>query len=216
MTDRDLRAAVAAGILPAEQQFAVLLQSIADVGRAIFGARAASILLLDEAADELVFAAVSGEGQESLIGRRLPSGTGVAGWVLVTRQPLVIEDVGEDERFSLDAAESTGYVPRGLMAVPLLHEERVLGVLEILDRPQRARFSLGEMDLLSLFAGQAAIALALLQRVREARAALEGRGELEPVAALAAALEGLEGPKREAAGRLLEALRELLAQAPGL
>jgi GAF domain-containing protein len=210
MTDGDLRTAVAVGLLPAEEQFGVLLQSIVDVGRAIFGARAASIFLLDEAADELVFAAVSGEGQESLIGRRFPSGTGVAGWVLVTRQPLVIEDVGEDERFSREAAESTGYLPHGLMAVPLLHDERALGVLEILDRPRRARFSLGEMDLLSLFAGQAAIALALLQRAREAKAALEGRGELQTVAALAAALEALEGPKREAAVRLLETLRELL------
>ena len=210
MTDSDLRAAVAVGLLPAEEQFGVLLQSIVDVGRAIFGARAASIFLFDEAADELVFAAVSGEGKEALIGRRFPSGTGVAGWVLVTRQPLVIEDVGEDERFSREAAESTGYVPSGLMAVPLLHEEEVLGVLEILDRPQRARFSLGEMDLLSLFAGQAAVALALLRRAREAKAALEGRGELQTVAALAAALEALEGPKREAAVRLFETLRELL------
>jgi GAF domain-containing protein len=210
VTERDLHAAIAAGIGPAEEQFGMLLQSIVDVGRAIFGARAASIFLLDEAADELVFAAVSGEGEESLIGRRFPSGTGVAGWVLVTRQPLVIEDVGEDERFSREAAEATGYLPHGLMAVPLLHEEEVLGVLEILDRPQRARFSLGEMDLLSLFAGQAAVALALLRRAREAKAALEGRGELETVAALAAALAALEGSKREATVRLLETLRELL------
>ena len=116
----------------------------------------------------------------------------------------------EDVRFSREAAESTGYLPRGLMAVPLLHEEQALGVLEILDRPQRSRFSLGEMDLLSLFAGQAAVALALLQRARKAKAALEGRGDLEAVAALAAALEALEQPKRDAALRLLDTLRELL------
>jgi len=210
MTGSDIRAAVAAGVLPAEEQFGALLQSIVDVGRAIFGARAASIFLLDEAADELVFTAVSGEGHESLVGRRFPSGTGVAGWVLVTRQALVIEDVGEDERFAQDAAESTGFVPRALMAAPLLHGEQVLGVLEILDRPRRASFSLGEMDLLSLFAGQAAIALGLLARAREAKAVLEGHAELQPVADLAAALERLEEPRREAAVRLLETLRELL------
>ena len=82
--------------------------------------------------------------------------------MLVTRQPLVIEDVTEDPRFAKDFAEGTGYIPKGLMAVPLLHDERALGVLEVLDRPQRSQFSLVEMDLLGLFANQAAIALDLL------------------------------------------------------
>ena len=73
---------------------------------------------------------------ETLLGTRFPSSTGVAGWVLVTRQPLVVDDLTKDTRFSRDAAESTGYVPRGLMAVPLLAEENALGVLEVLDRPE--------------------------------------------------------------------------------
>ena len=94
--------------------------------------------------------------------------------MLVTRQPLVIEDVTEDPRFAKDFAETTGYVPKGLMAVPLLHEERALGVLEVLDRPQRTQFSLVEMDLLGLFANQAAIALDLLRRARRAEAVLGG------------------------------------------
>jgi hypothetical protein len=58
------------------------------------------------------------------------------------------------------------------MAVPLLHEERALGVLEVLDRPSDARFTLAEMDLLGLFANQAAIALDLLQRARRAQETL--------------------------------------------
>ena len=62
-----------------------LLQSIVDLARATFGARASSILSLDEDANELVFAAVAGEGSDSLVGRRIPSSTGIAGWVLVTR-----------------------------------------------------------------------------------------------------------------------------------
>ena len=202
----DLRAAVAAGVLPAEEAFRELLQSIVDVARAIFGAKASSIFLLDDATDELVFEAVSGEGADELVGRRFPSGTGVVGWVVASRQSLVIEDVGEDPRFSREAAESTGYVPKGLMAVPLLHDEDVLGVLEVLDRPQRARFSLGEMDLLGLFAGQAAIALDLLARTRRAKAALEGRGAA--LARVAEALETLED--RAAAERLLAALADVL------
>ena len=52
-------------------------------------------------------------GAETLLGKRFPSSTGIAGWVLVTRQPLVIEDVTEDPRFAKGFAETTGYVPKG-------------------------------------------------------------------------------------------------------
>ncbi|MGH3033417.1 MAG: GAF domain-containing protein [Gaiellaceae bacterium] len=211
MSEDRLRAAVAAGVLAAEEEHLALLGAIVEVARAIFGARAASIFLLDETADELVFEAVAGEGSDKLVGMRFPSSTGIAGWVLVTRQPLVLEDVAEDPRFARDAAEATGYVPQGLMAVPLLHGERALGVLEVLDRPQRSRFSLEEMDLLGLFANQAAIALALLQSARTAKAALAGSAaDIEVVARLAESLARLEGEPREAGSRLLTALEEIL------
>ena len=119
----DDRAAVAAGILPGDDLHRRLLRSIVDVARAIFRAQAASVFLLDAEADELVFEAVSGEGEESLIGHRFPSSTGIAGWVLVTGQPLVLDDVSADPRFASGAAESTGYVPKSIMAVPLITGE---------------------------------------------------------------------------------------------
>jgi GAF domain-containing protein len=207
-----LRAAVAAGVLGSEESHLALLRSIVEVARALFRARASSIFLLDEEADELVFEAVAGEGSDRLLGKRFPSSTGIAGWVLVTRQPLVLEDVGADPRFARDAAEATGYVPRGLMAVPLLHGERALGVLEVLDRPEDVRFSLEEMELLGLFAAQAAIALDLLQRARRAQAVLSGSGaDVEVLARLAQALAELEGDRRDAGLRLLGALEEILS-----
>jgi len=201
----DLNAAVAAGVLGSEERFRELLRSVVEVARAIFGAKASSVLLLDEAANELVFEAVVGEGEETLLGQRFPAGTGVAGWVLATGTPLVIEDVARDPRFAKDVAQDTGYVPHGLMAVPLLHEERALGVLEVLDRT--TKFTLQEMELLGLFAAQAAVALDLLQRAREAEAALGGDGRLAVVARVAAALESRDD---EAGARLLAALEEIL------
>jgi GAF domain-containing protein len=212
----DLHAAVAAGVLGAEDNYRALLQSVVEVARAIFRAKASSIFLLDEQADELVFEAVAGEGAETLVGQRFPSSTGIAGWVLVTRQPLVIEDVASDERFGREVAESTGYVPKGLMAVPLLHGERSLGVLEVLDRPANTRFTMQEMELLGAFANQAAIALDLLQRARRAHAALNGDGEPALLARLAAKLETRtddedDGDRtRQAAVQLLRALEQLL------
>jgi GAF domain-containing protein len=207
----ELRSAVAAGVLGAEKNYRELLQSIVEVARAIFHAKASSIFLLDEASDELVFEAVAGEGSESLIGRRFASGQGIAGFVLVSRQPLVIENVLEDPRFSREVAESTGYVPNGLMAVPLLYEERALGVLEVLDRPSDARFTLAEMEVLGLFANQAAIALDLLQRARRAQSALEGEGDLAVLARIAGKLEDeREDGGARAAFDFLAALEKLL------
>ncbi len=208
----DLQAAVAAGVLASDEQFGRLLRSIVDVARAIFGAKASSIMLHDEETDELVFAAVSGEGEEALVGKRFPSSTGIAGWVLSSRTPLVLEDVQNDPRFARHVAERTGYVPQGLMAVPLLDDELALGVLQVLDRPQRARFSLQEMELLGLFAGQSAIALGLLRSAQRARAALAGDGDVAVVAQVAAALDALEGTRRAAGIALLRELERVLAQ----
>lgn len=208
MAEGDLRAAVAAGVLGAEEQYGGLLRSVVEVARAIFGAKASSVLLLDEETNELVFAAVAGEGEETLVGTRIPSGKGIAGWVVVTRQPLVLEDVQNDPRFARDVAEATGFVPKGLMAVPLLHEENALGVLQVLDRPQRSRFTLQEMELLGLFANQAAIALDLLQRARRAQAVLEG--DAAAAAMLADAVEALPDERRADGIALLQALERVL------
>jgi GAF domain-containing protein len=197
-------------VFGAEDGYRSLLSATVEVARSIFRAKAASVFLLDEGSDELVFEAVAGEGADSLVGQRFPSSTGVAGWVLVTRQPLVVDDLTADTRFSREAAESTGYVPKGLMAVPLLVGEQALGVLEVLDRPGDTRFTLLEMDLLGLFANQAAIALDLMQRARRARAALDGEGELGALARIASRIESVDGEPRAAALELLEALDRLL------
>ncbi len=215
MTDdaNGLHAAVAAGVLSAESDFAELLRSVVEVARAIFGARASSIMLFDEEADELVFAAVAGSDEQGLVGMRMPSDTGLAGWVLSSRTPLVLEDVANDPRHARDVAEKTGFVPSGMMAAPLLADEQALGVLQVLDRPKRSRFSLQEMELLGLFANQAAIALGLLNSTRRARAALEGAGDVSVVGRLAGSLIRLEGDRR-AAGLALLAQLEVLLRAP--
>jgi GAF domain-containing protein len=211
MPEDRLKAAVAAGVLASEEAHRRLLQATVEVARGIFSARASSVFLYDETTDELVFEAVAGEGSETLLGQRIPSSTGIAGWVLVTRQPLVLDDVTQDPRWGgHEIAERSGYVPRGLMAVPLLHGEDPVGVLNVLDRPQEARFSLEEMELLGLFANQAAISLDLLRRARQAKAVLEdGDVDASALARLAARLDALEGPRRKAGVELLNALEQL-------
>jgi GAF domain-containing protein len=207
-----IRAAAAAGSLASEEAHKTLLQSIVDVARAIFDARASSIFLLDEEAGELVLEAVSGEGQEDLVGMRFPSSAGIAGWVLVTRQPLVLDDVTQDPRHARNVAERTGYVPKKLLAVPLLHEERTLGVLYVLDRNDESAFTLREMDLLALFAAQAAVGLELLLGARRLRAVLDAEpgSDAGVISRLAAAVSDEEGDLSDSGRRLLEALTAVL------
>ena len=110
----------------------------------------------------------------------------------------MIEDVEADPRFARGVARRTGYVPRGLMAAPLLRGEAAIGVLSVLDRPRDARFTVAEMDLLALFATQAALALDLLRRARRAGEVLAG-AEPGPLGELALALETIEDDDRRAA-----------------
>lgn len=207
--ETEARGAAAAGMLGGDENtFRELLQSIVDVARTIFGGEAASIFLLDGEADELVFEAVSGQGEESLVGSRFPSSTGIAGFALFTRQPIVVDDLASDPRFSQERAETTGYVPSSIVASPLLHGERALGVLSVLDRAADRPFGLSELELLSRFSTQAAIGLDLLLRARGARAAIAGDGTGGLVARVAALLEEADD---DAGRRLLEALEQVLA-----
>jgi GAF domain-containing protein len=99
-----------------------------------------------------------------------------------------------------------------MMAVPLIHADRALGVLEVLDRDPQARGGLDAMGLLAAFANQAAVALDLLLRARRGAAVLAGRDDLAAIARLAARVEASE--RREAAIALVNALDDLLRPAP--
>jgi GAF domain-containing protein len=203
---------VAAGRLAGEEAHAELLSSVVAVARAIFGAAASSIFMFDAEADELVFAAVAGHGEQSLVGTRFPSSRGLAGWVLVTRQSIVIDDAESDKRFARDVAERAGYIPKRIMAAPLLHGEDAIGVIQVLDPPSTRRVTPADLDLLGLFAGQAAIGLHLATRARLAREALESdAGDTSDLALLATALDALEGDRRTAALALIRELARVLA-----
>ena len=180
-----------------------MLQGLADTARAVFGSRACSIVVLDAGEDELVFTAVSGEGADTMPGRRVPASAGIAGWVLKAAQPLTVEDVTQDPRFSASFARSTGYMPQGIMAAPILGDEGSLGVISVLDRPRRSEFSLIEVELLERFCHLAALVLA------DSGGAGEG-GLSAPVADLASAVAELPPRRRMAAERLLDAVTALL------
>ena len=143
-----------------------LLQSIVDASARIFGAAAASIALVDAERKELEFKVSFGAGNDEIVGMKIPIDKGIAGYVAMTGQPIGISNVREDARFNKDFAESTGYVPQSILATPLLWGDRVIGVMEVLDKIRAPSFGMEEMELLGLFADQAAIAIFQAQQFR--------------------------------------------------
>ena len=141
-----------------------LLRSLAETARRLFGAAACSLALLTEDESELVYTVAAGQGADDVTGMRIPASRGIAGWVVQSGQPIAISDVAADPRFSREQAEQTGYIPQAILAVPVETPARLLGVISLLDRDPRRPGAEQDMALLSLFADQAALALASVER----------------------------------------------------
>lgn len=153
-----------AGETVGRSSYRSLLIGIIEAARRLFDAAAASVLILDHDTNELVFEAAA---DSSIIGMRMPSHQGIAGWVVMTGEPIAVSDVRRDPRFAAGFAQSTGYVPQSIMAAPLLVGEDIEGVIEVLDKKSATSFGLDDMELLGLFAHPIAIAVGQAQMVND-------------------------------------------------
>jgi GAF domain-containing protein len=189
-----------------------LLTSVVTVARSIFGAAASSVFLFDQETNELVFEAVSGEGEGDLVGTRFPADRGIAGWVIATGEAMTATELRDNPLFARDLAERTGYVPDSIMAAPVVHGVDTLGVLQVLDPHPQSRTSIADLELLAMFADQAALSLHLLVRNRAARRSLrQGNEELSTLAGIAALLAAMEPDQRAVCVQLVESLHAVLA-----
>ncbi len=222
---RDLRQLVLAveatgrAVLPASNQ--ELLQIVVEAAARIFGAAAASIALVDEKENCLVFRVAYGAGSEEVVGMRIGANQGIAGYVATTGQPIAVSSVQDDPRFARDTAEKTGYVPRSILAMPLYLNDRVIGVMEVLDKISAPSFGLQDMELLALFARLAAIAIEQsrqLDRLNDSfvQGIRDLLGGTAPAAAaeIAAAVQGESEPGTENDLRVLSGLLRSFAGLP--
>ena len=144
-----------------------VLRSVVDATVALFQAEAASIALYDATTDRLVFRVAAGEQGQGVVGLAVPPDQGLVGHVYTSGQALAISDVRADPRFGRAFAESTQYVPRSIVAVPLTDAHGTVGVLEVLDKRDEAAFSLRDIELASVFARQAAVAISATRVERD-------------------------------------------------
>jgi len=156
--------------LTSELDLNKLLREILHSAVRVLKASAGSLLLWDDATNELVFAVTDGGAGEALEGQRMPADKGIAGWVFTHRQPSIVHDVRSNDRFYSAIDESLGYHTSSLVAVPMITKGQGIGVLEVLNKKSGESFDENDRDILYALAGQAAIAVVnarLYQEIRE-------------------------------------------------
>ncbi len=186
-----------------------LLTSIVEAAARIFGAAAASIALVDEDEQMLEFKVAYGAGSENIVGLRLSLDCGLAGYVAMTGQAMAVQNVQQDSRFDKDFAQTTGYLPRSILATPLFCGDQVIGVMEVLDKINASSFGMQDMEMLGLFARQAAMAIHLSQQVDGLEGALiSGLRRLAQEQASGALLTALDEAEAAPKDETLQAIAE--------
>ncbi len=129
-----------------------------------------SLLMLDEKTQELYFEIAIGSGADKLKDVRLKLGEGVAGWVAQHGEPVLVEDVRNDARFTPKVDELTHTETRSIVCVPIKARGHVLGVVELVNALGRPSFGVEDIPILKSLADYAAIALEnarYVQRIHE-------------------------------------------------
>jgi GAF domain-containing protein len=193
-----------------------LLQSIVETANRFFDGTATAIALVTPDGEELEFVVAYNIIDQDIVGLRFPAHSGIAGYVTMTGQPMAVSKPTEDPRFNREVAEQSGYIPGAILAVPLISGDHVFGVIEVLDKVSGHSFDLRDIELLSLLADQAAIALTQAKQFEQLQQILvSGLKELvgdgkTPAPELQALLDDQPATSAELI-RLAELLREVSA-----
>lgn len=136
-----------------------LLPLIMELTTKLTKAEAASLMLIDEEHKEFVFEVATGEKKEELKQIRLPLTEGIAGWVAKHKRPVSISDVQKDPRFSSKIDKEVKFESKSILCVPLLIKDRLIGVVEAVNKIGEEGFSQDDLELLQAMANQEAIAI---------------------------------------------------------
>ncbi len=173
--------------IAAPLQLKAVLDAIARGTAELLGSDTGVILLLDEAQEVLTIAAAYGLSAEVVQGTRDRVGTSIAGRVVQTGQPIIANDLPQDARFYNPAAANEGLL--ACASVPLIAGGKIIGTLDVHSKTDRQAFTQEHIQILSMLASQAAIAIEnaqLYERLQRAHADLEDRVQQRTAELLAA------------------------------
>jgi HD-GYP domain-containing protein (c-di-GMP phosphodiesterase class II) len=136
-----------------------LLEKIMQVAREICAADASSILMVDNETRELYFKVAQGEKGRKVKSVRFALNEGIAGWVAANRKPLMINDVLSDPRYLMRVDVETSFQTRNMVCVPIIWENELLGIIEVLNKRDGGDFTEDDLKFISILASQAAVAI---------------------------------------------------------
>jgi signal transduction histidine kinase len=136
-----------------------VLKMITQKAVEILDAESGTLFLTDQETGEHVFQVAVGPSAGELLGLRLAPDKGIVGAAAATQEPILVNDAQQDKRWFSETDESSGYITRALLAVPLISKGQSIGVLEVLNKADGAPFEDQDAQLMQAFASQAAIAL---------------------------------------------------------
>jgi len=135
-----------------------LLNDIVRAAADTTNAEAASILLYDDTARQLYFQVATNFDEPTMRGIIVPLEKSIAGWIVTNRQSVRIENTDEDERFLSDVEQTVGFSTKSLLGIPLITKNKVVGVLEAINK-KRGKFTHNDESMLSVLGAQAAVAI---------------------------------------------------------
>jgi signal transduction histidine kinase len=135
-----------------------LLNDIVRASVEITHSEAASILLYDDTARQLYFQVTTNLDEPTMRGFVVPLDKSIAGWVVTNRKSVRIDDAHKDLRYFSDIEQTIGYSTKSMLAIPLITKNKVVGVLEVLNK-KRGRFGDVDESMLSVLGAQAAVAI---------------------------------------------------------
>jgi signal transduction histidine kinase/CheY-like chemotaxis protein len=125
----------------------------------VTGSVASTLMLMDEKTGDLCFSIPTGPKADTLVDVRLKKGHGIAGWVAEQNKPVIVDDAETDPRFYPGIDEMSGFRTKSILAVPLKAKNKIIGVLEVINKEDGSSFSEEDALLLTIFAEQAAMAI---------------------------------------------------------
>ncbi len=206
-TLNDIAAAVTSSLDPREI-YHLVMEKI----NQFFRVDAGSLLMLDEETGELVFVMTLEEGQEKLVGLRVPAGMGIVGDVARTQQYAIVHDVDRDPRFYRAVSDGIGYNVRSILCVPIVVKGRSIGVIELLNK-RTGHFTEEEAIRLTRMAATIGIAIEnahLFQQVSTVRDRFEAIVNSTNDGILMADMRGVIVAGNPAAARIFHRSRESL------
>jgi signal transduction histidine kinase len=136
----------------------VLLQRIVQAAAEVSGSEAASILLYDNLTRQLNFQVATDLDEPTMRGLAVPLEGSIAGWIVLNRKSVRTTNAREDPRFFGHVDETIGHPTQSLIGVPLITKNKVVGVLEALNK-LRGKFTEGDESMLGVLGAQAAVAI---------------------------------------------------------